>query len=250
MLGLVLFWNFAGCATVEDKFDKFVDLLPEKLIPWSEPAPAKSNDYYHKVRYHGETLSTIAEWYTGDRDNWRDLAKANPELSPNHIGIGTTIRVPEKLLRTHRQMPKDFVEAVAKRQEAKRARLAKAPAKPYRPKRSIHIHEVRYFGETLAIIAKWYTGDAKNWRALTKANRQLDPNRITIGAKVRIPSKLLNTRKPMPRDFVVYSRKAREPKPPPAALSQAEMPEKAARPSAPSPSTKIETEELELFGPK
>ena len=109
LLGLVLFWTLAGCATVEEKFDKLVDLLPEKLTPWSEPTPAKSTYYHHRVRYRGETLSTIAEWYTGDRENWRALAKANPELNPDHISIGTTIRLPNKLLHTHRQMPKDFV---------------------------------------------------------------------------------------------------------------------------------------------
>jgi LysM repeat protein len=250
LLGLALLWTFVGCATVEEKFDKFVDYIPEKLTSWTKPAPQKPTYYKHKVRYPGETLSIISEWYTGDAENWRALAKANKKLNPNHISIGTKIRIPKKLLRTTKRMPRDFVEVVEMRQKTKRERLAKAKAppraKPARRRTAYYYHRVRYSGETLSVIARWYTGDAENWRTLTKANPDLDPNHIFVGAKIRIPKRLLHTGKPMPRDFILLSAPAREVKPSPTATSLAETLEKQAQPS----SAAAETKELELFGPK
>ena len=60
------------------------------------------------------------------------------------------------------------------------------------------MHRVRWPGETLSIIAQWYTGSWKNWKALSNANPTLDPNRIVIGVNIFIPENLLKSRKPMP----------------------------------------------------
>ncbi len=66
-------------------------------------------------------------------------------------------------------------------------------------------HKVRWEGETLSLIAEWYTGSQKNWKALAKANSWLDPDNILPGHKVFIPRSLLKTRKPMPRNFALSS---------------------------------------------
>lgn len=65
-----------------------------------------------------------------------------------------------------------------------------------------YVHQVKWEGETLSIVAKWYTGSLNNWKAIIKANPNLDPNRIVIGNDVRIPDDLLITRKPMPKSFL------------------------------------------------
>jgi len=67
------------------------------------------------------------------------------------------------------------------------------------------IHRVRWPGETLSVIAKWYTGSLKNWKALSKANPTLDLNRMEIGANVFIPEDLLKSHKPMPFSFLSSS---------------------------------------------
>lgn len=225
LLGLALLWTFVGCATV----DEFVKETAEKLPSWAKPSRSKPAYFFHKVRYSGETLSIIAEWYTGDVDNWRYLAKANPDLDPNRVSIGTNILIPKKLLHTRKRMPKDFVQAVAKRHKTRAAPVAKASprAKSSGLTAAYHYHKVRYPGETLSLIAKWYTGDAENWRALTKANPRLDPNRIVVGNKIRIPKKLLHTKRTMPRNFIPGPATASKPKPSPDDI-----------------------EVLELFGPK
>ena len=92
LFGMALLMTFTGCATV----DKYVAEINKKLPSWSKGS--KNKDYFHKVRYSGETLSIISEWYTGDVENWLALAKVNPQLDPGQMKIGTIIQVPEKLL--------------------------------------------------------------------------------------------------------------------------------------------------------
>jgi hypothetical protein len=238
LLGLALPWIIAGCATV----DKYVAQINKKLPSWAKKSHSKGTYYFHKVRYPGESLSVIAEWYTGDVENYRHLTKANPKLDPEGIGIGTTVLIPENLLHTRKAMPKEFVDAVGKRHQSRKAKVVKAkPSTPY------YYHKVKYPGETLSIIAKWYTGEVENWRALTKANPKLKPNRITVGDKIRIPNKLLHTQKPMPRSFVVGSAKIDQSKP--SKVKPAKTAKKKSEPSTASPPEK-EPEVFELFGPK
>ena len=71
---------------------------------------------------------------------------------------------------------------------------------------SYYAHKVRWEGETLSLIAKWYTGSQKNWKVLAKNNSWLEPNDLSIGHKIFIPRNLLKTKKPMPRDFVFASK--------------------------------------------
>ena len=238
LLGLALLMIFSGCATM----DKYVTQVHKKLPSW---AKLSNNDYYyHKVRYSGETLSIISQWYTRDGENWKTLSKSNPQLDPDHIKIGTIIKIPEKLLYTRKPMPKNFVVAAIKRQKAKERELAKALA---RARPAPYYHRVRYSGETLSLIAKWYTGDFENWRALTKANPKVNPNHITAGDRIRIPNKLLHTKKPMPRSFVVGSVKTKKPKPSPPAPAKVDTAVTAEKQAKPPPD---DVEVFELFGPK
>jgi len=68
--------------------------------------------------------------------------------------------------------------------------------------KEFYVHPVKWEGETLSILAKWYTGSLDNWKAIAKVNPVLDPNRIIIGNEIRIPTSLLITRNPMPKSFL------------------------------------------------
>lgn len=107
---------------------------------------------------------------------------------------------------------------------------AEPPRKP-----AYYIHTIKWHGESLSIIAKWYTGNLKNWEALAQANPNLTPSRLFIGNRIRIPEKLLKTREPMPQQFVAsfYTKPKRKSLPP--------------KTTPPPPS---EEEEEKLFGPK
>ena len=64
------------------------------------------------------------------------------------------------------------------------------------------VHEVQWEAETLSIIAKWYTGESKNWEVLADANPNINPDSISIGNQIFIPSDLVKTRDPMKKQFV------------------------------------------------
>jgi len=106
-------------------------------------------------------------------------------------------------------------------------------------KPAYYVHTVRWPGEMLYIISKWYTGKFKNSVAIANANPKLNPNRIFIGSKIRIPETLLETSQPMPKSYVAqFVRKAKKKASPTNPL-----------PKSPSPEPS-EEEEPELFGPK
>lgn len=46
-------------------------------------------------------------------------------------------------------------------------------------------------GETLSHIAKKYTGAAKNWTKIAKANPQINPQKLKVGQKISIPDTLV-----------------------------------------------------------
>jgi len=73
-------------------------------------------------------------------------------------------------------------------------------------------HVVRWQGETLSLISKWYTGKFSNWRAIVEANPGLNPKRMRRGTIIKIPKELLKTQNPMPRSFVgKFYKKKEEP---------------------------------------
>jgi len=102
------------------------------------------------------------------------------------------------------------------------------------------VHTVRWKGESLSIIAKWYTGKAGNWRRLAEHNPLNDPDRIGIGDRISVPGPLLRTREPLPRDFV--KRHVR--------TSTKDDPSEDPEPSRPVEAPTPEDEGPELFGPK
>jgi len=79
---------------------------PESPLPTPEPG-----FYIHRVRWPGETLSIIAQWYTGSWKNWKALSNANPKLNPNRIFINDNILIPEDLLKSHKPMPLSFLSS-------------------------------------------------------------------------------------------------------------------------------------------
>jgi hypothetical protein len=64
------------------------------------------------------------------------------------------------------------------------------------------VHKVRYPGESVSIIAGWYTGEIDNWKILAEVNPGLNPNVISEGMKINIPESLLKKRDPMTKEFV------------------------------------------------
>jgi hypothetical protein len=178
---------------VSQKIDNFHSAVEQKMIALqkkltgadaaevSEEKGASAQDrkyFVHVTQWPSETLACVAKWYTGDTTNRRTLAEANPDIDPAKIAVGTSILIPEKMIRNHEDLPKEFAGRFG---------------------RDYFKHTVRWPGESLSLIARWYTGSSKNWRALARANPNLNPNRIKFGNCIFIPPDALVTRDPLPQ---------------------------------------------------
>lgn len=67
------------------------------------------DSYCHIVKYQGETLSTIAGWYTGNTKNWEKLAELNKLTEPGKIEIGQKIFVPNSMLTRYSSLPEEMI---------------------------------------------------------------------------------------------------------------------------------------------
>ena len=74
------------------------------------------------------------------------------------------------------------------------------------PATDYYVHTVNFSGETLGIIANWYTGRPGNWRSILQHNRGLEVRRIRVGDRIRIPSQLMQTRETLSQAFVSQHR--------------------------------------------
>jgi LysM domain len=139
----------------------------------------------YQTRWPYETLSGIAEWFTEDPKNWKTLAAANPKVRPNRIPEGTRILIPAQLVKTQ-----------------------KPPTETFAAEHRINYfeHKVQWTGESLSLIAKWYTGQYANWKALAQANPGLNPDRIDIGNIICIPPEIMTTKKLLPYKMVAKVR--------------------------------------------
>ncbi len=71
-------------------------------------------------------------------------------------------------------------------------------------------HTVKYSGETLGLIAKWYTTSPANWKRIAQHNPGLIPNKIKKNQKIYIPKKVLVNHMKMPKRFIKENYKKRK----------------------------------------
>jgi hypothetical protein len=110
------------------------------------------------------------------------------------------------------------------------------------------VHEVQWKAETLSIIAKWYTGESKNWGILADANPNINPDSIAIGNKIFIPSDLVKTKDPLTKQFVTNCYRIGE-----RMNSSSTYPKwgkKGGLERAASQSTTSDEDDFEVIGPK
>jgi len=117
------------------------------------------------------------------------------------------------------------------------------------PEPRFYLHKVRWPEETLSHIAKWHTGTVKNWKAIAKANPELDPKKIDTGDTISIPEDLLTSREPMPLSFVRAS--VRKKGAPLSSSNKTSTPSESPKLFGPieSKPSIIETDSAKLFGP-
>ncbi len=113
-----------------------------------------------------DSMWTIAEEWLGDGSRWDLIARVNPVVDPNRLRIGQKLRLP----------PRDTSRPrVERRSEA------------VRPAGTLYTVQA---ADTLTKIANAYYNDASKWKIIYDANRREigpDPDRLTVGRRLRIP---------------------------------------------------------------
>jgi nucleoid-associated protein YgaU len=140
---------------------------PAFVPPALEPAP--SNEEY--VVQAGETLADIAERKYGDQNKWTIIAKANKNVNPNRMKIGTRLVLPS-------------LAAPASPEPVIADAPAPAPAAAGTP-RSYTIQA----GDVLSKIAKRFYGSSSAAAKIQEANPDVlkDADFLTVGATLVLP---------------------------------------------------------------
>ncbi|MEN6320444.1 MAG: LysM domain-containing protein [Syntrophaceae bacterium] len=125
MMGLliVFVWSCASSQKKASETEK-TDSSQQGETTWpptsseGTAAPSKDKDgktyvtyYVHTVKWQGESLSIIAGWYTGDVQNWKILAEANPSMDPTVVVVGQKINIPEHIMTKRSPMTKAHVDS-------------------------------------------------------------------------------------------------------------------------------------------
>jgi hypothetical protein len=95
-------------AKVQKPLTVTTESVPPKTAPLriAPPEPEKPPLQFieHRV-IPGETMATIAKWYTGDTTLWPAIAQHNLGLSPFKLKEGTVVKVPITLATEHTEQP-------------------------------------------------------------------------------------------------------------------------------------------------
>jgi nucleoid-associated protein YgaU len=137
----------------------------------SSTGPAKT----HKVVY-GETLSSIAAEYYGNRGSYTKIAAANPGIDPNRLKVGTVLKIPDL---------KDSSRS-AEGSSASAAEKA-APGTTYTVKP----------GDSLQKISSKLYGSSDKWQKIYELNRSSigsNPQLLKAGAVLKLPESTASAR--------------------------------------------------------
>jgi hypothetical protein len=93
------------------------------------------------------------------------------------------------------------------------------------------LHQVRWEGETPALVAEWYTGSAANSRQILRATPNLHGERLRPGDVLFIPAALVRTHAPLPAGLVRPPATASPPRP--AAAPRKATPQQPPEPFGP-----------------
>ena len=131
LFALIFIWMFIGCASqpkpsipksppalaIESGSEPAVK---SKISVLKKPMPSEQAPefYVHKVRWTGETISVIAQWYTGNQNNWKHIVKVNSDFEPKRMKIGDKILIPVALLKTSEPMPQKYIGTSVRKKEA------------------------------------------------------------------------------------------------------------------------------------
>ena len=119
LLGPIMISLLAACGSIDHEKKKESAIV----VP---PPVEKPKFIFHRVM-EGETLASIARWYSGNEALWYELKEHNPGLDPYKLKKGDVVKVPMAMAMVHSEQP-NYSTQPQKSQKAVRGSTGKAPA--------------------------------------------------------------------------------------------------------------------------
>jgi nucleoid-associated protein YgaU len=138
---------------------------PTTPAPVEAPARDLPAERLYVVR-NGDTLSEIALGQLGSSKRWPEIVRLNPGLDPGRLRVGARLVMPAGA-------------------QGSVSTSATAPATA--PATRSATYSVRA-GDSLWRIAARSLGDGERWREIVALNPGLDPDRLTVGTRLALPS--------------------------------------------------------------
>lgn len=204
----------------EAKVSKPPTTLPKLTIDLPKPreataskTPEEAKERTHIVKKY-DTLAILAEQYYGSQRFVDVIVKANPQVDPRRLKLGTKLLIPPLSPATSKApagtaVDKTKTEAAAadvKPANAKPAETAKTPeGKTGEPTYTVKANDSFYS------IARSVLGSGDRWRELQQLNKDLcpDPSDLRPGMKLRLPSSKTETTPAAEEKTKARSRKAK-----------------------------------------
>lgn len=67
---------------------------------------------------------------------------------------------------------------------------------------SVFKHKIEHPGETLGLIAKWYTNKSSNWVLIAEANPDIRPNHLQLGQIIAVPRSIMVRSTAISQEFI------------------------------------------------
>jgi len=145
--------------------------LASGVVPPSKsPATAVADAHGYVVR-QGDTLSEIAQHELGSARRWKEILAINPGLDPSSLRVGKELRIPGAA--PDRPAASDPNPSTSAQSEAKPSNATWKVGR----------------GESLWKIAERTLGDGKRWREIAELNPAIDPDRLELGALLKLPAR-------------------------------------------------------------
>jgi len=146
--------------------------------PIAKPAPAVGPEY---VVQRGDSLARIAKNRLGLESRWEEIAALNPDVDPKALRVGQKLMMPQGASK-----PVAKSAPVAAPKSPSSPTVAKKSTKPAAASGRACIVQK---GDTLRSIARRELGDERRWKEIASANPGLDPAKLAIGQRLKLPQK-------------------------------------------------------------
>ena len=151
--------------------------VARRAEPVKRPQQSSSRAGVYVVK-SGDTLSGIAQTALGSSKRWREIAALNPKVDPGRLFVGAKLALPGAVPTT---APK-----------SQRKPETRSTPRSVSPSAAEAVYIVQS-GDMLSTIAQRELGSAKHWRKIADLNPKVNPDRLYVGAKLRLPAGLAPT---------------------------------------------------------